>query len=279
MTFREYCQQFVEQILVLKKPATQATVKSHIKKMEPTLGEIPLPLDYQSIQKFFTGLAKEQTAKSLHNIWSSLHMILAQAKREGIISGDIPKPVLPKMTRVKQGYLTVTQMRAIIRELREPQQTFFLMLAETGMRIGEAIGLQAGDILEDGSLDIQRSVYNGIPQTPKTASAVRVVALSDNLFSRLREITKNRKPEEYVFRTRTGKPWWPSDILRHLPKPIGFHAWRRGNATVMAGIGVPEKIAAMRLGHSMPGLTFGLYAQIEVGCDRSWANKILEKIL
>lgn len=277
MTFKEYCQQFEEQILVLKKPATQVTVKSHIRAMNPALGDLSLPLDYQSIQKFFTGLAKVRSPKSLRNLWSSLHMILAQAKREGLIT-EIPKPVLPKMVRVKQDYLTVVQMREILAYLEEPQKTFFYLLAETGLRIGEAIGLQAGDLLEDGSLDIQRSVYNGESQTPKTPSAIRVITLSEYLFNRLKELTKGRESSGYIFRTRTGKPWWPSDIQRYLLKPIGFHAWRRGNASIMAKLGVPEKIAAVRLGHQIPGLTFGLYAQIEPGDDKPWVEKIRKEL-
>jgi integrase len=62
-------------------------------------------------------------------------------------------------------------------------------------------------------------------------------------------------------------------------KPMGFHAWRRGAATAwVSQLGMPEKIAAYRLGHRCPGLTLGTYAQTFEGIDKGWELKI-EKLL
>jgi len=52
--------------------------------------------------------------------------------------------------------------------------------------------------------------------------------------------------------------------------------FRRGNASIMAALGVPERLAADRMGHGLPGLTFGTYAQS--GPVRNADKEVAEKI-
>ena len=77
---------------------------------------------------------------------------------------------------------------------------FYWLAAETGLRSGELAGLKLSDI--DGErLTVNRSVWLGKEQAPKTNNAIRSLALSPHLISLLWEqIARQRaKGHEYLF--------------------------------------------------------------------------------
>jgi integrase len=283
MTFTEYAAQWVRTVLPLSKPATIATMTSHLKTLIAGLGAQPLDAPYPVVQAVFTDLSLKHAPKTVRNIHSTYHNIMSAAAREGVIT-KVHKVALPKAARSEQDWLDLDAMKRIIRDSRPTHRTLYALLSETGLRIGEALGLQVRDVnVEAGTLEIQRSVYNGKVQTPKTDAAYRVLTLSSHLMNMLKDhLSEN--PEDFIFKSAAGTPLWPDKILlRDLHpllkdlklEPVGLHAFRRGNATLLCSVlGCPEKIAAHRLGHRAPGLTLGLYAQNFRGIDREWAPKI-----
>jgi integrase len=61
--------------------------------------------------------------------------------------------------------LTPEQTRSIASGLEEPYSSLILFLAVTGLRIGEAVGVQWNDF--DGNvLNVQRRIYEGVEDTP-----------------------------------------------------------------------------------------------------------------
>jgi integrase len=285
-TFSEYSVRWEQTILPLSKPATIATVRSHLSKLTCAFGDLPIDLPYRTVQEYFTLQSKTLAPKTVRNIFSSLHLVLSSAMREGLIA-KVPQITLPKAGKRELGWLSVDDMKRIIAGSRPTHTPFYALLAETGLRIGEALGLQKWDINgPNGTLVVRRSVYNGRPQAPKTSSAFRTLTISPTLCNLLQSI---ETPEEgFLFHTSSGKPWWPDkaaagdlgQLFKDLKiNPVGFHGFRRGNATLLCSVlGCPEKIAAYRLGHAAQGLTLGLYAQSFSGMDREWVPKI-EKAL
>jgi len=283
MTFSEYANQWTRTVLPLSKPATVATMKSHLKTLNAGLGDQPIDVAYPVVQAVFTDLALKHAPKTVRNIHSTYHNIMSAAVREGVIT-KVPKVALPKAARSEQDWLDLDAMKRIIRDSRPTHRTLYALLSETGLRIGEALGLQVQDVSgEAGTLEIKRSLYNGKVQTPKTEAAYRTLTLSTYLTDMLKDILSGN-PEDFIFKSGAGTPLWPDKILlRDLHPllkdlkldPVGLHAFRRGNATLLCSVlGCPEKIAAHRLGHRAPGLTLGLYAQNFRGIDKEWAPKI-----
>jgi len=283
MTFEEYAAQWVRTVLPLSKPATVATMKSHLKTLNASLGAQPLDAAYPEVQAVFTNLSLKHAPKTVRNIHATYHNIMSAAAREGAVA-KVLKIALPKAARTEQDWLPLEAMRNIIRDARPAHRTLYALLSETGLRIGEALGLQVRDVdIEAGTLEIKRSVYNGKIQTPKTESAYRTLTLSSHLTDMLKDLL-SANPEDFLFKSGAGTPLWPDKILlRDLHpllkdlklEPVGLHAFRRGNATLLCSVlGCPEKIAAHRLGHRAPGLTLGLYAQNFRGIDKEWAPKI-----
>ena len=135
--------------------------------------------------------------------------------------------------------------------------------------------------LDGQTLRIEQSVWNGAPQLPKTDNAIRKFYVS----KQLAEMLRGASSEGFIFKTSTGRAWWPSYVKRDLDKvmkglgitPVGFHSWRRGNITALASnMNVPTKIISARVGHSAEGLTLGVYAQTIDGADAPYIEKYAE---
>lgn len=262
--FNEYAEQWEEQVLALKRPKSIRVMASHIRAhLKPAFGEYQLTeLNNQTVQAVFSKKAKDMSPKSVKNLWATFATILAAAQRDGLLE-KLPQPVLPKVYRKAQPWLTLAQMRSIIRT--GPDSLLYWLLAETGVRIEEAMGLTTN------ALDPDHGGALRITENLKTDSSFRTICISQKLFKMLSDC------DGQIFRQS-------ADTYRHrlietlavigLPR-MGFHAFRRGNATILANdLNCPEKVAAYRLGHRAAGLTFGLYAQMVPYSDRKYADKL-----
>jgi len=262
-------------------------MRSHLKRLNAALGDQPIDMKYPVVQSFFTDQASTNAPKTVRNLYSTFHNVMASALREGLVD-KIHSVSLPKPTGAAQEWLSVKAMTQVIAASQPTLKPLYATLAETGLRIGEALGLKLEDFDEiNSTLTIRRSLYGGKVQAPKTAASYRTITLSPYLVDLLKSVATGT-PEDFLFRSSSGAPLWPEKILVSSLhplladlklKPAGFHSLRRGNATLMCSVlGVPEKIAAYRLGHRAPGLTLGLYAQNFSGIDKDWAPKIGEAL-
>lgn len=163
----------------------------------------------------------------------------------------------------------------------------FAILAESGFRIGEVVGLQWQDFNFDKlTISVTRSVYRGKIQTPKTPTAVRVIAMSTYLADMLKRFKpEGVKPEDMVFTTRTGAFWEPSKIWSTAKrifkklnmKMVGMHSWRRGSTSALrVVIGASTVVVDRRTGHVSQGLTDGTYTIVSEGDDAPYAQRLGE---
>lgn len=280
MTFGEYSSYYVDSILSMGKTSTIKSTKSRLRKAVEEFGTQELPLSAMDIQRFVTKLSTKYPPQTVHNCWSTMRIVLQRAKADGVID-EVPIPILPRIQKAEQDWFQLEEMRTLAR-----YEPLYALAAETGARIGELLALQIGDIdTEKKTLQIRRNVYDGTISTPKTRSGNRCISVSGWLIHVLQGSMETRGQGEFLFETSDGSP---RDARRELEKLHhaceifgfklkGFHAFRRGNATIQASIiGVPEKLIAYRLGHSNLGLTLGRYAKYLVGMDHEAAEKIGE---
>lgn len=144
-------------------------------------------------------------------------------------------------------------------------------LAWTGMRRGEALGLQWRDVdLERGEITIRRARVRGLECTPKTGRARRIPAhvAGPMLPALLRELPRR---SEFVFEAAAGGPVDEANLGRAwralqrdaehsgLPK-IRLHDLRHTFASCALQAGVPVPTVASLLGHSNPATTLRVYA-------------------
>jgi len=133
-------------------------------------------------------------------------------------------------------------------------------LAGSGLRIGEALGLELGKhISNDGrTFYVRQSVWAGLTQKPKTASAVRDLDLCPALATMLTAFIGGRT-SGFLFQNASGRPFAQSNVLRRNLHPIlsalgvpkaGFHSFRRFRATHLSKSRVPESLAKFWMGHA-----------------------------
>jgi integrase len=187
---------------------------------------------------------------------------------------------LPVLDRTKQRRPTVSaaQIEKLLGSVKQRYLVLFALLAGTGLRIGEALGLKTTDLTDDCTvLHVQRSIWFGQEQIPKTPSAVRQVDLAEPLAKLLRTYTTGKSG--YLFSTREGKPLRHRNVLRILyrgsPEKIcGLHTFRRFRAAQLRKERVPEDLIKFWLRHAR-NLTDTYASQLceDVAFRQLWAER------
>jgi integrase len=125
-------------------------------------------------------------------------------------------------------------------------------------------------------LRIRRSVWCCQEQLPKTANAVRVVDVPEQLAKVLRDYTANKTG--LLFATRDGKTLSQRNVLRSLHAAgatCGFHAFRRFRAETLRRERVPEDLVRFWLGHASASVT-DTYAnglREDLAWQQEWAGR------
>jgi integrase len=155
------------------------------------------------------------------------------------------------------------------------------LMLETGLRRGEALALQWGDVdLERGEVRVWRAwakVGSKGAFTPlKTPTVKRVVPLPLGLLRRLKarkeELLERLNPEEVDGLHLVGgaKPVDPdafNHYLRRLAEKAGLgrvrvHDLRHTWATLALSRGIPLEVVSERLGHASPTITLNVYRHL-----------------
>jgi integrase len=160
-------------------------------------------------------------------------------------------PIVDK-TKQRRPTVTQTELEEILTSVKDRYRVLFALLAGTGLRFGEAVGLKTTDFgPECRILHVNRSVWGGEEQAPKTSNAIRVVDVPEPLAWMLREYIADK--QGYLFGTANGNPLQHRNVLRVLHgtgKRVGLHAFRRFRAAVLRKARVPEDIIGLWLGHA-----------------------------
>ena len=264
-TFSEFGKKWQTDVLSQHKRSTQSADKSRIRKhLDPELGSICMKdISRELLQAFVARKARILSAKSVRNLIALLGEMWVQARADGYTQLDpFASLVLPDPDLINERCLTLDEMRLVIDSAAEPYKTFYWILAETGIRCGEACGLPARNLLLDaGAIKIEQKVWHGKIETVKSKKGNRLCEISPQLAEHLRRYLRTWRSNRLglLFATGNGTPWDADLVRKRKLYPLleklgiercGFHAFRHGNETVMDGEGVPMATRQNRLGHS-----------------------------
>src|SRR5258708_644454 len=156
--------------------------------------------------------------------------------------------------------------------------------AFTGMRLAEIKGLQWPDY--DGrQLHVRRNVWRRnveLTKTPESKSSVPVIAPLRRL---LVDYKKTSNGSLWIFQGECGFALNMDNLTSREIRPVlgdhwhGWHAFRRGIATVLFGLGVDAEVAAMILRHSDSAVTRRHYIKLQSKKEGAAAMQRLEKSL
>jgi integrase len=229
--------------------------------------------------------ALEISGKRKNNILCACRTFVTWAKRRQLLQGDfLPIPKFPHRTR-KTKPLTPDQARLIIDFSPYPYKDFFGLSILTGLRTGEALGLQFGDFdLEAGVIRIRRSITCGKVSTTKTMTSDREIPISRPV----RDIYEKRRRGN----TR-GSPWfffsanrgilslgairraWKDFLGAFEIEPRPLYATRHTFASLSIAAGEDPLYIAKVMGHGRPDQLFLKYASYLEGVKED-GQKFLE---
>jgi len=229
------------------------------------------------------------------NYYSVISRIFKYATSIDIIkSNPLDKIIKPKNRplKAKENYYTKQELTDFLKVCKENckpvEYTFYHLLAFTGLRIGEAIGLMWSDVdFENKRLNISRTAVKiGKEQTvqdPKTKRSKRVITLDDETLNALK-LWKRQQIKEYfqagkayqhdsnyIFTNNKGK-WLLTATMKvklssffckhNKLKKITPHGFRHTHASLLFEAGITAKIISDRLGHNNVQTTLDMYTHI-----------------
>lgn len=227
------------------------------------------------------------SAKTLRRILATLHSALATAVKRGLIRRNPAGMVeLPKAERYRPKTWTKDQADRFLKHTEDdPLGVLFRLLLITGMRRGEAIGLQWGDLdVTERLLKIQRAItlVQGelLVGPPKSEAGIRTVYLDTATTDKLHRLQRRallQHPwgsgvdleDTFIF-TNTGGPVRPTYVSRRfttLSRQAGvpvirLHDLRGTSASLGLAAGEPLLQVSRRLGHSSITVTADVYSQV-----------------
>lgn len=241
--------------------------------------------DWQNVINEATGTKKALSEKTLRNL-------------RGIIMGIIKFGYQDYQCELPRGDLYIPKGRSKkekeflekddVRRLLEPSHLWyhplFCFMVLTGLRPGEALGLQISDI-DHNRVIIRRAVNaRGHITDGKNKNARRMVPIGELASSILRNTIKRNEDynlrTEWIFCSPDGSQGKQSRMRKHWEKlkeerdlPGTVYSLRHTFITMMKNV-LPEQAIKDIVGHSVSMDTFGTYGHILDGEDRETAQVI-----
>ena len=292
-TVAEFAERWQGEVLVNRKPSTILVSKVHLRcHILPILGMLKLDEVGSEAQQYFVNrIAVRLSRKTVVNVLGTLSSMLGTAKRWGyacatvrIADLSLPESSVTKSAR----FFSADEVRKIIAAASEPWATLFSLAAMTGMRIGEILGLQLGDLdFQAGLIHVRRASWRGRIQTPKSAASVAALPMPMHLAEVLQSYLKQwpSNPMRLLFANKKGGPLLADKVVRDRLWPIldqlkiprcGMHAFRHTHTSLLWDVGASATVAQAQLRHSDARITLGVYGHVMGDSQRQAVERIAD---
>ena len=241
--------------------------------------------DWQNVINEATGQNKPLSEKTLKNLRGMIMGIIKFGYQDYQCEMPRGKLYIPKgHSKQEKEFLQKEDVRRLLEPSKLWYHPLFCFLLLTGMRPGEALGLQIGDIKGDRVI-IRRAVNaRGRITDGKNANAKRIIPIGDLASGILRKTIQRNEDynlrTEWIFCDQNGaqgnqngmrKHWAKLKAERDLPGTV--YGLRHTFITMMKSV-MPEQMVKDIVGHSVSMDTFGTYGHIQSGEEREAAQVI-----
>jgi integrase len=310
---------FLDDWLLVQKqrirPTTWHGYEMAVERIKRHLGMAKLQaLSPLQIEKFYSTLLESGrsgggalAAKTVRNTHVVLRKALADAERLELVHRNAAGTAqAPSVQRPEHVTWSSDELKEFLSAIRSDRlYAAFVLLATTGMRRGEVLGLRWGDLDFDArELAVAHTITTAgfdqiVSGPPKTARSRRHVFLDDATLAILRDHRKRQredrlaagpnwdKDNDLVFRNELGgsvhPDWFSTEFDRLIRragiKRIRLHDLRHTYATLALKAGMHPKIVSERLGHATVGVTLDLYSHVTPSIARDAADVVASRVL
>jgi integrase len=245
-------------------------------------------LDAQRLRGFVDWLCRQHgddgrrlCDRSVHNAVLPLRACLRHAAAVGLVVGDVGAAiVLPRRRRGRayehdeRRFLSRQQLARLLAEIPPQWRPLFELLASTGLRISEAIGLRVMDAELDTDapcVHVRRAIVNGQLTAPKSRHGRRSIPISVELADRLRELLAGRGETELLFRGAQGAALRAGNLRYRVLVPAAhragvpwarFHTLRHTCAAMLIDAGASPLRLQRWMGHHSAAFTLDTYGHL-----------------
>lgn len=296
--FGAYAVQWYE---IYKKPNIGASAQSSYKTtlnlhILPVLGNKRLTaISTMDLQELINSKA-DTCATIIENVFHILESVFKQAYSEGIIQRDITVGLIkPSKEKSSRRALTEAEEEAAKKLMQEENGLLVALLYYTGMRLGEALGLQWECIdFKKKVIHVRQQVNlrKGTITPPKTKESIRDIPLPDELA----EMLVRGFPQAFVFpapdgtyyRNSSSNRLWRSLMERMAELGSGIetredgasiltpHYFRHNYASILYNAGVDVLSAQKFLGHANVKVTLEIYSHLSKEKEDASAGAVID---
>ena len=249
-------------------------------------------------------LAEDLSVSTVRRIRSVLAQALDQALRWGWVNRNVAQLArAPKSERREGRTLTVDEARHFLHHVKGHRlEALFALMLTTGLRRGEALGLQWTDLdTKKGTLTVRRQLQREgeglVVRDTKTHGSRRVVNVPQPVLTLLKNLRVREKAAKlvlgpawtdtgFIFTNAIGGPLDPRNLLRDFKKicvgaGLGdwhIHELRHSAASLMLAQGVKLQVVSDVLGHSSIRMTADVYGHL-LDPDRESAAAAITEVL
>jgi len=261
-----------DEYLVVKSRTWKASTRATTEQLIAThilapIGDSTLAtITRRDLQDLLDSLAAAGKSASVvgHVRWQ-LKSIFDMARADGLIAVHPAAALVQPVTKAApvKRVMTLDEVKVAEFSLGLRERLLLRLAAVEGLRPGEVVGLQVGDV-QDGVVTIQRRIYRGVVDTPKSRRGVRAIPLTDGTRRALVEYLTwltDKAADAWLFPSETGKtPLDYANVFRRRIRPalakaglgwVSFQVMRRTCATELGQCEPDAKIRADLLGHGV----------------------------
>ncbi|MFR0596820.1 tyrosine-type recombinase/integrase [Limosilactobacillus mucosae] len=255
-------------------------------------------LNRRTYQDLINRYAETHERKTVLDFHHHLRASLVDAVDDGLLEKDPTRRIIikgiAKKQRKKTKYLSMYELQTLLKHLNLGPELnwdwFILLVAKTGLRYAEALGLTPEDFnFETQELTINKSwdykSRHGKFQPTKNKSSNRTVMLDWKTMNQFQQLIKDKQPHQPIFVSK-GKRVYNStinNILNRYCKACGIpvisiHGLRHTHASLLLYEGVSIASVAKWLGHANTTTTQQTYIHIIQELENKDTDKVLQHL-
>lgn len=298
-TLKSFAEEWESNVGITLKPSTLRAIKSHLRThILPRMGDLLLTAcTVRNVQTFVTSLALSGLSrKSIENVITTLHSLLQTAKKWSYVPVVFERSALSlprEGERREARFFDAEQVRRIIAASPEPFATMYAVLACTGIRAGECLGLKVSDLdFDNAVIKIRRTLdhYTRLTHAPKSKSSTADLPMPSALKERLRKYLAHswrENAEGWLFCNSRGNPYARDKVAYKLQATLcelgienaGLHAFRHMAASELLERGAAPNVVQRQMRHSDSRITLQTYAHVIGDAQRKAVDSLAQSVL